>query len=109
MNRLLIASAALMLAVSPALAAEDPQYEIILKDYKFTPAELTIPADTKVKVTVKNEGNATAEFESHDLRREKLIAPGGKVIVSIGPLKPGKYEYFDEFHEDKSRGFIIVK
>lgn len=100
-----LALAALTLA--PAAYAAD--YTITLKDQKFTPAELTIPADQQVKITVKNEDKATAEFESHDLKREKLIAPGGSIVVSVGPLKPGTYEYFDEFHEDESRGTILVK
>lgn len=104
---IVVVSAAIALAFPFASYAED--YVITLKDQKFSPQELTIPAGEKVKLTVKNMDAATAEFESHDLRREKLIAPGAEIVVSIGPLKPGKYEYFDEFHEDTSRGMIVAK
>ena len=106
MKRTLINASLVIFLATPALAQE---YIITLKNHQFTPNELEIPADQKVKVTVQNENTAAAEFESHDLHREKIIAPGGKAVVSIGPLKPGKYEYFDEFNQDKSRGFIVVK
>lgn len=83
-------------------------YEIVLENNKFTPAELTIPAGQKVKVVVKNKNAAAAEFESHDFHREKIIKPGKEAVVFVGPLDPGTYNYFDEFHPE-STGKIIVK
>ena len=92
---------------SAAQAAED--YVLTLKDHQFSPTELSIPADQKVKITIRNEDLTPAEFESYDLHREKAIAPNGKIIVFIGPLKPGTYKFYDEFHQDKAKGVIKVQ
>ena len=42
--------------------AED--YVITIKDHQFLPKEMTLPADQKVKLTVKNQDSTPAEFES---------------------------------------------
>lgn len=87
--------------------AED--YTITLKDHKFTPSEITIPANTKVTLIVKNEDMSAAEFESHDLNREKVVNGGQSINVAIGPLEAGSYAFVDEFHEETAKGTIIVK
>ena len=48
------------------------------------------------------------EFESHDLNREKVIAANSQATVFIGPLKPGSYEFLDEF-QPGTKGTIFVK
>ncbi len=90
------------------LAEEEDLYTIILKDHCFSPAELTIPASKKVKVLVQNQDSTPEEFESYDLIREKIVTGNGKATLYIGPLKPGRYHYFGEFHRDTARGVIIV-
>ncbi|MBN8531440.1 MAG: cupredoxin domain-containing protein [Alphaproteobacteria bacterium] len=99
-------SAAVSLFAAPVLAED---YVITIKDHQFSPKELTIPADTKVKLTVKNQDATPEEFESHDLKREKIVKGNSEIVVSVGPLKPGTYKYFGEFHEDTAQGVIIVK
>lgn len=96
-----------ILAFSASAYAQD--YTLVIKDHAFNPAELSIPADTKVKITVDNQDATPAEFESHDLKREKIIPGKSKAIISIGPLKPGTYKFFEEFHEDTTKGVIVVK
>lgn len=97
--------ALLFLLPSPLLAAD---YTITLKDQAFSPKELAIPANEKVQVTVKNEDNAPIEFESHQLKREKVIQPHAEITIPVGPLPEGKYEYYDEFH-DGSVGTVVAK
>jgi cupredoxin-like protein len=46
-----------------ALAADDI-FELSLKDHQFTPSQLSIPADKRVKLTIKNLDSTPAEFES---------------------------------------------
>ncbi|NQD35882.1 cupredoxin domain-containing protein [Permianibacter sp. IMCC34836] len=103
------AAALLLLATGPVLAADTPEYTLVLKDHQFVPAELSIPADTKVKLLVRNDDATPAEFESHSLNREKIIPANATVTIFVGPLKPGEYEFFDEFHEATTRGKLIVK
>jgi hypothetical protein len=91
----------------PAVAqAED--YVLTLKDHQFTPKELVLPANQKVKLIVKNEQSTSAEFESAELNREKAIEPNGEITVFLGPVDPGTYGYFDDFHRETT-GTITFK
>jgi hypothetical protein len=91
-----------------ALAADDT-FELSLKDHQFAPPQLGIPADKRVKLTIKNLDSTPAEFESHDFKAEKVIPGGGEVSLYIGPLKAGTYGFFDDFHADQTQGTLIVK
>ena len=95
------------LVAAPALA-DDPVVAISLKDHQFVPSEVPIPAGVKVKLLVKNEQQVTAEFESNSLHREKIVNAGGEITVYVGPLDPGSYEFFDDFH-GATRGHLVVK
>lgn len=89
--------------------AQQPEYRLIIKDHQFLPAELEIPAQQKVKIIIENHDATAEEFESHDLRREKIVAGHGKIVISVGPLKAGTYKFFGEFHPDTAIGYIVVK
>lgn len=102
------AVASMALHVANAMAA-DESYSLTLKDHKFSPTELTIPAGKKVKVTVKNLDSTPAEFESDDFKAEKVIPAGKQVDVFVGPLKAGTYEFHDEYHEAESKTHLTVK
>jgi len=88
--------------------ADDPVITITLKDHQFVPAEVPAPAGVKIKLVVRNEQKVNAEFESHSLHREKIVAAGGEVTVFVGPLNAGSYEFFDDFHSG-TRGHLVVK
>ena len=92
-----------------AALAEDHAFTIEIKDHKFQPADLTIPAGKKVKLVIKNLDSSPEEFESNALRVEKVIPGGKEGTVFIGPLKPGRYEFVGEFHEKTARGAVIAK
>ena len=80
-----------------AFAAGD-EFTLVLKNHRFEPAELRVPADKKVKLIIDNQDATPEEFESHELNREKVIAAGSKGTVYIGPLAPGRYPFFGEFN-----------
>ena len=105
MSRTLLTALLICFAV-PALAQE--KLSIAIRDDGFVPAEIQMPAGTKIELAIKNEQKSAAEFESHTLRREKVIPPGATATVYVGPLQPGRYEFFDEFHP-KNRGFLVAK
>lgn len=90
-------------------AAELPVHDLIIKDHRFSPEQIVIPADTKVKLRVKNQDATPEEFESHELNREKMIPPNKEVTIYIGPLDPGEYGFFGEFNQDTAQGKIIVE
>lgn len=89
--------------------AEQDTHAIIIKDHKFAPAQLTIPSKTKVKIFIENQDSTPEEFESFELNREKVVAANGKVVIFIGPLRPGVYRFFGEFHKNTAQGQIVVQ
>jgi hypothetical protein len=107
MYRLVLAFFLGVALAAPALA-DDPVVTITLKDHQFVPSEVPVPANVKVQLLVKNEQTATAEFESNSLHREKIVPAGGQISVFVGPLNPGSYEFFDDFHHD-TRGHLVAK
>jgi plastocyanin len=100
---------ALTLAFPLAAQAEAPEFAITIKDHRFDPAVVTIPADTKVKLVIDNQDPTPEEFESHDLNREKVIPGNTKANIWVGPLKPGTYSFIGEFHQDTAAGKIVAK
>jgi plastocyanin len=99
---------ALMLLPVAVLAA-DPDYALTIKDHKFSPAELRVPAGKKIKLVIENQDATPEEFESHELNREKVIPGKSKASVFIGPLKAGKYPYIGEFNQKTANGVIIAE
>jgi len=100
-----------LLAVLCPLAAYAAlvEYEIVISDHRFQPSVLEIPAGQKVKLVVRNLDPTPEEFESYELRREKIIPGGGTVIIYVGPLKAGEYPFFGEFNPETAQGRLIVK
>jgi hypothetical protein len=96
-------------ASAPAAVAPTGPITLRIKDHKFVPAELEVPANVKFELLVVNEDPTPEEFESHELNREKIVTGNGQITVSIGPLKPGRYPFFGEFHMDTAQGALIAK
>jgi len=96
-----------LLAASAALA-ETPTANLSIRNRVFEPKEVSVPAGQKVELRVRNEDAAAAEFESHELHREKVVPAGQEVVLNIGPLRAGRYEFYDDFNP-KSRGHIVAK
>lgn len=101
--------AALVTTVAMTASAYAADATLTIKNHQFEPKELILPANEKITLTVKNEDSTPAEFESHDLKREKVIKGGKSAVIKLGPLKPGTYNFVEEFHEDVAKGVIIVK
>lgn len=97
---------ALLVGSSLAVADDVPTFELTIQDHEFQPAELSVPANQKVKLLVKNLDATPEEFESHELDREKLILAGQQGVIYIGPLNPGWYPFYGEFNEDTAQGVI---
>ena len=97
-----------ILAAGTAYADQAP-ITLTLKDHHFTPAEITLPADSQVTLLVTNADTTPAEFESDDFNAEKVLVAGQQEKIEVGPFKPGTYEFHDEYNEDVSKSRIIVK
>ena len=99
---------ALML-VALVCQAENDEFHLVIKDHVFTPDRLTIPAFRKVRLIIHNKDDVAEEFDSFDLNREKAIFANRKATIFIGPLSPGEYSFFGEFHPVSARGVIVVE
>jgi hypothetical protein len=95
------------MARSGAAGAAEP-VQLTLKDHHFAPAAVSVPANERFRIEVINSDTTPAEFESADLRAEKIIVPGGKITVMAGPLKPGTYTFFDDYHPDTATGTVTA-
>lgn len=91
----------------PIAARAAEPVRLMLKDNRFNPSEVQVPAGERFQIEVTNQGSKPAEFESKDLRIEKVVVPGGKIIVTAGPLKPGTYKFFDEYAPEAT-GTVVV-
>ena len=91
-----------------SLAQTQPANTIVIKNHQFIPPELNVPAGQKLQITVDNQDPTAEEFESFDLDREQVVEGNKKIIVFIGPLTPGKYNYWADYHQ-ASKGVIIAQ
>jgi hypothetical protein len=105
---LILISVAAFLAMGAAPARAD-DYVLTIKDHRFTPTEIKIPANKRVQITVVNDDATPEEFESKEMKVEKVIPGKSKGLVRVGPLKPGRYPFFGEFHEATAKGTLIAE
>jgi plastocyanin len=92
-----------------AYAEQEIEATLSIKDHKFEPAELKVPAGKAIKLTVHNLDESAEEFESHDLQIEKVIAGKQSAIVRLKALDKGKYSFFGEYHEATAQGAVIAE
>lgn len=97
-----------LLALVAAPARSD-DYVLTIKDHRFTPAEIKVPANQRVAITVINEDATAEEFDSGALKVEKVVAGKSKGVVRIGPLKPGRYPFIGEYHEATAKGVVVAE
>ena len=108
LRRLAALGFAALLAV-PAIADDIPLFKLVARDGAFEPATIEVPAGKRVRLEVHNAGKTPMEFESKDLKQEKVIAPGAKASFTLRAMKAGEYRFFDEFHEKTGQGRIVAK
>jgi plastocyanin domain-containing protein len=104
----LIATLAFPLSLA-ALAAGEPEMNVVIDGHKFIPDRIEVPAGRKVKLLVENKDATPEEFESGALKIEKVIPGKSKATVFVGPLKAGEYPFVGEFNEKTAHGVIVAK
>ncbi len=105
-----LAVAMVMAALSmPSLAAVAQDFNLVIRNHKFEPEEIRVPAGKRVSIYVSNEDATPEEFDSSALKVEKIIPGKSKGLVRIGPLTAGRYEFMGEFHADTAKGVVIAE
>ena len=94
---------------SPVMAGEIPEFVLTLKNHAYNPNTLKVPAGIKFRIRVTNADATAEEFESTDLNRETVVLPNRSVLVYVGPLQPGTYGFFGDFHRGTAQGRLIAE
>jgi len=102
-----LAAAVLLAAAAPGRAEDLPNVAVTIKDHRFTPSEIHVPAGKPFTLTIKNEDPTAEEFDSSALKVEKVIAGGQSGRVRLRPLGPGRYPFMGEFHPDTAQGVVV--
>jgi heme/copper-type cytochrome/quinol oxidase subunit 2 len=103
------AAAGYCLLTANVALADDAAFKLTIRNHRFEPAELVVPAGQKIKLEIKNLDATPEEFESHELNREKVVPANATVVIFVGPLKPGRYPFFGDFNKDSAKGVLIAK
>lgn len=98
-----------IVASAPSFADDMPTFNLVIRAGRFVPETMEVPANTKFRLLIKNEGPGAEEFESIELRKEKVLAPGASSFLIFQPLKPGTYKFFGEFHPETAQGRFVAK
>ncbi|WP_052130755.1 cupredoxin domain-containing protein [Erwinia typographi] len=94
---------------SVAEISERTVLPLTLTDNGFLPAELTAFAGNKLIIRMTNKSSRVAELESYDMKFEKIAPQGKTVSVFAGPLRPGKYRFFDDYSLSGYSGWLTIR
>ncbi len=100
---------ALFLIAAASGAADVPEFPLTIRDHRFSPSEIRVPANVKVRLVIDNQDAGPEEFDSHALNREKVIPGKSKATIFIGPLAPGRYTFMGEFNSATAQGVVVVE
>ena len=108
------AVAAVMVAVlgglcGAALAADPVETKLTIENNRFSPEELKVKANVPFVIVVTNKDKTPEEFESKELKIEKVIPPGQTVRVRVRALKPGTYNFVGDYHQSTAKGRMIAE
>jgi len=95
--------------LTPVRAEDELTFTIEFHDGKVDPVRLEVPANRRFKIELRNSGDTPAEFESGELRKEKVLAPNSTAVLVIKSLDAGEYTFFDDFHPDAPKAVLVAK
>ena len=106
--RSLFSALVLALSLSELSVADEPtKIDVTIKDHRFSPSEIHVPAGKPSVLNIKNQDPTAEEFDSSALKVEKVIAGGKSATVRLRPLAPGRYPFMGEYHSDTAQGVLI--
>jgi hypothetical protein len=93
--------------LAPAHAEEPPTIEVTIKDHRFAPAEIHVPAGKPVILRITNADDTAEELDSVALQVEKVIVGGHYATVRLRPLGPGRFPFMGEYHAATAQGVVV--
>ena len=103
-----LARLALLLLAFPVAAQADQLVTLVIQNHTFSPSSFEVPAGERFRIQLTSHDESVDEFESYDMKFEKIIVPGNTVTVFAGPLHPGTYTFFDDYHPDQAKGTVTA-
>jgi len=105
----LLAIAILTAASASARGGEVYSATITIRNHRFEPSAIHVPAGKRIVLTVVNADPLSEEFDSAALKVEKVIAGNSEDAVRLRPLDPGRYPFIGEYHADTAQGMLIAE
>jgi len=87
----------------------DEPVKLVIENHGFTPSTFTVPAGKRFRIQLTSHDDSVDEFESYDMKFEKIVVPGDTITVFAGPMHPGTYTFFDDYHPDQAKGTVVVE
>ncbi len=103
-----LARLALLLLALPVAAQADQLVTLVIQNHTFSPSTFEVPAGERFRIQLASHDESVDEFESYDMKFEKIIVPGNTITVFAGPLHPGTYTFFDDYHPDQAKGTVTA-
>ncbi|WP_421551162.1 cupredoxin domain-containing protein [Pseudomonas yamanorum] len=103
-----LARLALLLLAFPVAAQADQLVTLVIQNHTFSPSTFEVPAGERFRIQLTSHDESVDEFESYDMKFEKIIVPVNTVTVFAGPLHPGTYTFFDDYHPDQAKGTVTA-
>ena len=96
-------------SIGPDRAAAAAPIQLTVRNHHTSrPTPSSAPAGQRFILQVRNLDPTPEEFESYDFKVEKIMAPHATIIVPIGPLKPGLYNFFGDYNPSLAKGVLRV-
>jgi len=95
--------------ISSALAQGTAPLPVMLRDHRFSPAEIHVKANAPAQILLTNADSTAEEFDSASLHVEKVVPGGSRGIVRLMPLPPGRYPFMGEYHSNTAQGVVVAE
>jgi len=97
-----------VIAVAGAACALD-EIPLTIENNRFSPDEVKVKAGAPFVLVVTNKDKTPEEFESKELRIEKVVPPGKTLRINVRALKPGTYPFIGDYHQQTAKGRIVAE
>jgi Cupredoxin-like domain len=110
LSRYLICASLLVIGLKSVGRENDTRYsiEIQFNNHRFIPQKVEVHAGMPLTIRVLNSSKERIEFESFKLGRENVVEPGQAIVLQLPALRPGTYDFYDDFHDDVPEGVIVA-
>ena len=98
-----------LFSIAAVQAQSPPTFKLVAREGKWFPEVIEVPANTRFRLEITNQNAGPEEFESKELHKELVLAPGVSRVLVFAPMKPGTYPFIGEFHPQTARGRIVAK